>query len=324
LAPLAGWTDGIFRRVCREFGAGMCFTEMVSADGIVRNQQKTLHFLSFNQSERPIAFQLFGSDAESLAGAAEIVSTFGPDFIDINFGCPVKKVVKRGAGSALLKDLDGLRKIARAVVDATDIPVTAKIRSGWDRNIALDICHILEDAGIAAITIHPRTRAQAFGGKANWEIIAEAKRAVSIPVIGNGDIKSPQDAVRMLKTTDCDLVMVGRAARGNPWIFNQINELLSGRKTFSVPTYSERIQVLVRHLTESVVQYGEGKAVRMMRKHAIFYLKGMPEATKLRVAINRLDHLDDVLKLLKDYSEALRKMDIDYLWQKQRNETISV
>ena len=211
LAPMAGVADSSFRLICRQLGAAMVFSEMVSADGLVHDNLRTKEYLFFRQSERPIAIQLFGSDALTMKKAVKLVEPFEPDFIDLNFGCPVKKVVRRGAGSALLKDVINLKKIAENVVTATKLPVIAKIRRGWDEKSvnAIEVAKILEQCGVKAVTIHPRTQAQQFKGSANWQIIREIKKSVSIPVIGNGDIRVAEDAKRMIDETNCDLVMIG-------------------------------------------------------------------------------------------------------------------
>ncbi|MDZ7346263.1 MAG: tRNA dihydrouridine synthase DusB, partial [candidate division KSB1 bacterium] len=229
LAPLAGWSDSPFRQLCREFGADLVYSEMISADGVGRNQAKTLKLAEFVESERPIGLQVFGAEPETVAEAARILAQLKPDFIDLNFGCPAKKVVRRGAGSALLSDLPLLQKIAAAAVRAVDLPVTAKLRSGWDAasiNV-VEAARRLADVGIVALTVHPLTQTMQFSGKADWEIIRRVVEAVSIPVIGNGDVKSPADAQRMFKTTGCRGVMIGRAASANPWIFRQISQYLA-------------------------------------------------------------------------------------------------
>ncbi|MBD3289401.1 tRNA dihydrouridine synthase DusB, partial [candidate division KSB1 bacterium] len=228
LAPLAGISESSFRLLCRKQGAAVVFSEMVSSDGLIRDNQRTIDYLKFNPDERPFGVQLFGAVPEVVAQSIRIVEEFAPDFIDLNFGCPVRKVVKKGAGAAVLKDLRQLRDVTSEAVAATPIPVMAKIRSGWDKSNenAVEIARILEGCGVCAITLHPRTQEQMFRGHSNWDLIGEVKHTVSVPVIGNGDIKNPVDAKKMLEHTGCDLVMVGRAAFGNPWIFKQINEYL--------------------------------------------------------------------------------------------------
>jgi nifR3 family TIM-barrel protein len=239
LAPMAGVTASAFRRICREYGANLVVTEMVSSDGLVRGGGRTRDYLDFDPAERPIGIQLFGSEPRIMAEAAQkIEKDARPDFIDMNFGCPVRKVVGRRAGSALLREPAQLRAIARQVAGAVDIPVTAKIRSGWEVGAenAVEIARILEDSGIAAVAVHARSRGEAFGGHAHWDIIRDVKAAVGIPVIGNGDVRSPIDAWNLLRLTGCDAVMVGRAALGSPWIFQGISHFLRHGVTAPPPT----------------------------------------------------------------------------------------
>jgi len=303
LAPLAGWTDQVFRLICKDFGAGLIFTEMTSADGLVREQAKTLEYIQFSDKERPIGVQLFGAKPVILAEAARRVASYVPDFIDLNFGCPAKKVVKRGAGSALLKDLELTGQIAKAVVAATEIPVTAKIRSGWDKNVAVAASRILEDAGVAGVIVHPRTQRMQFKGQADWEIIADVKSAVSIPVIGNGDIKTAFDAKQMMDQTGCDMVMVGRAVCGNPWILSQINDYVQFGIEPQEPSSVERLQVCTRHFQAAIEKYGAQRATHLMRKQIAAYIKGMPKATELRRNIFSLDDAGQVLDTLQNVME---------------------
>lgn len=307
LAPLAGVTDSPFRRICRELGAGLVFSEMVSADGLARNQEASMSLARFCPSERPIGIQIFGSDAETMAIAAQRLLPLKPDFIDINFGCPVKKVVNRGAGAALLKDLNTLAQITRSVVQATPIPVTAKIRSGWDsiHTVAIDAARTLEDCGVAAITIHPRSRTMAFEGNADWTLIGKIKQTVSIPVIGNGDVNTAEDAARMISETGCDFVMIGRAALGNPWIFSQANAVLQGEKDYLTPNPRERIEMYIRHLRDEVEWLGEYRAVRYMRKHISWYLKGMPNNSSVRASIFRLTRFEEIESCLREFRHSL-------------------
>ncbi|NIA30374.1 MAG: tRNA dihydrouridine synthase DusB [Actinobacteria bacterium] len=301
MAPLAGWTDQVFRLICKDFDAGLIFTEMTSADGLVREQVKTLEYVRFSDKERPIGVQLFGAEPDILAQAAMRVARYEPDLIDLNFGCPAKKVVKRGAGSALLKNLRLTGQIAKAVVAATEIPVTAKIRSGWDKNVAVDVSRILEDAGIAGLIVHPRTQKMLFNGQADWEIIADVKNAVSIPVIGNGDIKTAFDAKQMMEQTGCDMVMVGRAVCGNPWILSQINDYVQFGVKPQEPSSVERLQVCTRHFQAAIEKYGAQRATHLMRKQIAAYIKGMPKATELRRNIFSLDDAGQVLDTLQNY-----------------------
>ncbi len=303
LAPLAGWTDQVFRIICKDFGAGLIFTEMTSADGLVRNQTKTFEYVQFSEEERPIGVQLFGAEPNILAEAARRIVNYDyvPDLIDLNFGCPAKKVIKRGAGSAVLQDLKLVSKIAKAVVAAANIPVTAKIRSGWDRNNAVDTSRILEDAGISGLIVHPRTQKMQFKGKADWDIIADVKNAVSIPVIGNGDIKTAFDAKQMMEQTGCDMVMVGRAVCGNPWILTQINDYVQLGVKPQEPSSVERLQVCTKHFKASIEKCGPQRATYFMRKHIAAYIKGMPKATEFRRNIFNLDDANAVLNTLQNY-----------------------
>jgi tRNA-dihydrouridine synthase B len=291
LAPLAGYTDSPMRRLARRLGAAMVWTEMVSAEGVVRESAKTFELLAFDASEHPIAFQLFGSRPESMARAAARVARLRPDVIDLNAGCPARKVVRSGSGAALMADLGLLREIASAVVQATDLPVTAKIRSGWDEgsiNAAEPAC-VLEEAGARALSVHPRTRSQGFKGASDWSVIREVKRAVTIPVIGSGDVKTPEDAVAMLERTRCDGVMIGRAAVGNPWIFARARELAEGRPASPPPSLADRIRLAVTHLDLMVEAKGDRRGVREMRKHVVAYLRGFPGASGLRAELVRME-----------------------------------
>jgi tRNA-dihydrouridine synthase B len=301
LAPLAGWTDSVYRCICKEFGAGLIFTEMASADAIVRDRKRTLDIVRFTPEERPIGIQLFGAEPETLARAAAIVAELEPDFIDINFGCPAKKVVRRGGGSALMRDLDLISAIGRAVVAATPIPVTAKLRSGWQETVVVEACQRLEQAGVSAVTIHPRSQKMGFKGQADWRHIAAVKQAVAIPVIGNGDVASPLDAKRMLDETGCDLVMIGRAARGNPWIFQQINTYLEEGKLSQEPTFVERLELCLRHLLAQEAAYGARVAVFTIRKHISLYLKGGENVTEFRQQLFRKNDLEEVKANLFHY-----------------------
>src|SRR5256885_3725471 len=250
LAPMAGVSESPFRRLCRRFGADVVVTEFLSAEGIRRENQATLDKLRFGSDERPIGVQIFGADPIAMGEAARLVTdVFQPEFIDINFGCPVKKVVKRNGGSGCLKDLDLVQTIIRAVRASTHLPVTVKIRSGWNEETrdAVAIARRCEDAGARALALHPRTRTQMFTGNANWNEIAAVKQAISIPVIGNGDIKSPEDAVRMQREMGCDAVMIARGSFGQPWIFDQTKDLLAGRAKRPDPDVETKFAVAIEH-----------------------------------------------------------------------------
>src|SRR5690348_7720845 len=250
LAPMAGVSESPFRQLCHEHGADVVETEFLSAEGIRRENEATVRKLAFDAAERPIGVQIFGAEPEAMAEAARFVSdVFQPEFIDINFGCPVKKVVRRNGGSGCLKDLDLVQQVIRAVVTATHLPVTCKIRSGWNEEMRdpVEIALRCQDAGVRAIALHPRTRTQMYSGVANWDEIAAVKQALSIPVIGNGDIKTPQDAFRMHQHTGCDAVMIARGSFGQPWIFDQTRDLLEGRPMRPTPRVETRFAVAIEH-----------------------------------------------------------------------------
>jgi len=313
LAPLAGWSDAPFRLLCREFGAGLLYTEMVSADGSIREQQKTLALAEYTEQERPIGIQLFGSDPHIVGRAAVIISRLNPDFIDLNFGCPAKKVIKRGAGSALMKDLDLLIEIARQTVDMSLVPVTAKLRSGWDHQHinVVEAAQRLEEVGISMLAIHPRTQSDMFTGHSDWSLITQVKNAVSIPVIGNGDIKTAHDALDMLNQTGCDAVMIGRAAMGNPWIFKQINDYLKTGQVSAKAQITDRLYMAARHFELAGEFYGKKRANFIMRKVLFKYLKGMPGASETRQKILSMNEFDDVQALLHELLEYFSQKEQD-------------
>jgi len=311
LAPLAGVSDSPFRRLAREQGAAAVYTEMVSADGLVRGNQATLDYCAFEPMERPIGIQLFGSDPGIMAEATRVLADLPaerrPDLVDINMGCPVRKVVTRCSGAALLTNVPLIEQIVRAMTDASDLPVTAKIRLGWDgesRNV-VEVSRALEGAGAKAVAIHARTRAEKFEGVAHWDMIAEAKRAVGIPVIGNGDVRSAADAVRMLDVTGCDGVMLGRAAFGDPWVFRRIRALVERGETQAPPSAQERLEAGVRHLGMLVESAGEAVAAKEMRKHVAWYIKGLPHSAKVREQVNHTRSADEMVVLLRRYLEDL-------------------
>jgi len=303
MAPLAGVTDSVFRRLAREYGAGLVFTEMISAQGLIHGGLKTLQLMAFTSEERPIGVQLFGCDPQAMARAAQIAARQEPDLIDLNFGCPARKVVGQNRGSALLRDLDLLERIVRSVTAAVDLPVTAKIRSGWDRGsiVAVKVARICAGCGAAAVTVHPRTRQQGFSGHSDWGLIADVKQAVDIPVIGNGDIRQPEDGLRMVRETGCDAVMIGRGAMGRPWLLGQTACLLSGRQPDSEPDVDERIELCLRHARLQVDAKGPTVGIRQMRKHFGWYTKGFPGATRLRSILVIQKRLEDVEKVFRDY-----------------------
>ncbi|MEA3500839.1 MAG: tRNA dihydrouridine synthase DusB [Candidatus Marinimicrobia bacterium] len=316
LAPMAGVTDKPFRTICKEMGAGFLYSEFVSSEGIVRNNDKTLQYMNFNKFERPIGIQIFGNDPEVMSRSAKIIEkNIKPDLIDLNFGCPVKKVVKKGAGAALMKNIKLMVEITEKIVDTVNIPVTAKIRSGWnDENInAVDVAMKLEKVGVKAITIHPRTAKMKYSGKADWSIIQKIKENVKIPVIGNGDVMNSKDAVRMFNETNCDGIMIGRGALGNPWIFRELNKYISIKdknyKLINVnlirPSYQEIFSIMKKHLNLIEDHYPEKIAYNMFKSHFAWYTKGMKNATKYRDKINHAKSIDEMKTIINFYKSYL-------------------
>ncbi|HEX9024083.1 MAG TPA: tRNA dihydrouridine synthase DusB [Geobacteraceae bacterium] len=301
LAPMAGITNLPMRLVARECGASLCFTEMVSVNGLVRNGRKSFELMHGTLEDRPLGIQLFGDDPQVLAEGARLADGYG-DLIDINMGCPVRKVVNCGAGSALMREPDLVREIIRAVRRATSLPLTIKIRIGWHSEEAnfLEIARIAEAEGCDAVTLHPRSRAQMFEGEADWTKIAELKRSVNIPVIGSGDLFSPGDIVAMLETTGCDGVMVARGALGYPWIFREAMDLLSGREPHP-PTPAERLSMARRHLELYVDLAGERTAVQEMRKHLSWYSRGLAGAAMFRGMINLIEGVEPLVQAMGDF-----------------------
>ncbi len=295
LAPMAGVTDTVFRRVIRSLGGcGLIMTEFTSAEGLTRNSERTLHYLYFGEDEHPIAAQIFGSDPDVMASAAALTQELGFDQVDINLGCPVKKVVKCG-GSGLLRDLPHLEKLLGKVRAAVTIPLTIKIRSGWDENniVAVDVARMSERIGIEAIAIHPRTRMQGYAGSADWSVIRAVKQAVRMPVIGNGDIHTPQDAVRMIDETGCDAVMIGRAASSNPWIFRQIQDYIATGR-YDEPTELDRYQLLSGYF-RSLIAAEMPDAVGKMKQFASLFTHGVRNGAELRYAVHHSHGTAEIL-----------------------------
>ncbi len=308
LAPMAGVTDRAYRIICKEMGAGLVFTEMVSSKGLYYEDEKTKELTSIAEKERPVAIQIFGSDPSIMS---EVVKKYiNPrddiDILDINMGCPAPKIVKNGDGAALLKNPPLIKKILKEVVKASTKPVTIKIRIGWDINNinGMEIAKIAEEEGVSAITVHGRTRDMFYSGKANWEYIGKIKNSVNIPVIGNGDIFEPIDAVNMMEYTGCDGVAIGRGAMGNPWIFKRINLLIEGKDDVK-PSNIDRINMAIKHLNMVCDIKGEKTGIREMRKHIAWYLKGMRDSNKIKNIINSVESKQEIEKILLDYAQYI-------------------
>lgn len=307
LAPMAGICNSAYRQICKDMGCGLIYAEMVSDKAITYNNQKTIDMLYMTEKERPISQQIFGSDKESFVEAAKFIEKeMKPDIIDINMGCPVPKVAVRAqAGSALLKDLDKIFDIVSSVVSSVNVPVTVKIRSGWDSNHinAVEVAKVIEKAGASAICVHPRTRSQGYSGKADWNIIKEVKENVSIPVIGNGDIKSPEDAKRMLEETKCDAVMIGRGVLGNPWLIKNIVNYLDGKEVIDV-SIVDRIDMCLKHLKLLDSLKNEKLACLEIRNHISWYFKGIKGANELKNKVYQTTSIHDIILLLNEFKEV--------------------
>ena len=309
LAPMAGVTDHPFRLICKEYGAGVVYTEFVSANGIIRENLKTLEMMRFTEEERPLGIQIFGDDAEVVGKSAKMVNEmFNPDIIDINYGCPVPKVTKSGAGSGAMKDLCIMDDITSAVIDSVkNTPVTVKMRAGWDQNniVSTEAGLRLEKIGVKAITLHPRTTAQRFTGKADWKLIKELKKAVTIPVIGNGDIISVDDYKKMIDTTECDAVMIARGALGNPWIFKEINQHIKNENLSSSITLKERINICKRHYKLLKEDKNNHVCLNLTKKHFSWYLKGFNGAAEWRKKFMYSTSTQEIEEHLKDFENYI-------------------
>ena len=307
LAPMAGVTDLSYRKICKKYGnPGLVCTEMISSKGLFYNDKKTEQFLVLNEEKRPIAIQIFGNDPVVMGEATKIVEKYA-DIIDINMGCPAPKVVKNGDGSKLLLDIDLVERIVKAVVKNTNKPVSVKIRKGWNEEniVAVDVAKVIEEAGASMITVHGRTREQYYSGQVDLDIIKAVKGSVKIPVIGNGDIKNTQDAIKMFDYTGVDGIMIGRGILGEPWKINDIiYELETGKKP-EEKTPMEKYKILKEHLELAITEKGEYVGIREMRKHICWYLKNLKDSSKVRQIVNQLESTEEILKVLEDYFNKL-------------------
>lgn len=314
LAPMAGVSEQPFRTLCRRFGADVVVTEFLSAEGIRRENPATIAKLRFTDEERPIGVQIFGADPAAMGDAAAFVTdVFQPEFVDINFGCPVKKVVKRNGGSGCLKDLSLVSDVIRAVSRNTHLPVTVKIRSGWSEETRdpVSIALRCQDAGARVLTLHPRTRAQMYTGSARWDEIAAVAEALEIPVLGNGDIKTAEDAVRMYRQTGCEGVMIARGSFGQPWIFTQARALLDGQAMPPAPPVEERFAIASTHARMAAAYENDRRGAAIeFRKHLGWYVKGLPGSADLRRRLHQVVSLDEVEGIFTDYLEAMRRGEV--------------
>ncbi len=305
-APLAGVSNLPFRLLAKDAGCALVCSEMVSSHGLVYGSDRTFEYLKSNPLEKPLSVQIFGSDPSIMSRAAQIVEASGADIVDINLGCSVKKVLKTGSGAALMKEPKKIESIIKAIRETIRIPLTVKMRSGWDYSgdQALKIAKIARDCGVDAITLHPRTATQGFGGKANWPLIKRVKQSLSIPVIGNGDIFCAEDALNMKQLTGCDAVMIGRTAIGNPWIFSQVISRFKGER-ITTPDLSERFDCIYKYLEDSIDTFGEIRACRMMRSRLGWFVKGLTYSSRFRESIKKISSKDEALKLINEYKDCL-------------------
>ncbi len=306
LAPLAGYTDYVYRKICKRFGAEVVLSEMISADALIHRNRKTEKLAEFDETDRPIGLQVFSNTADKIVKGIQLLQKFEPDFFDINMGCPIKKVVKNGSGAALLKNPKEVTLIVRKTRQLLkDFLFTVKIRIGWNSDEHFDeIVKIIEDEGASAVIIHPRTRSQLFSGKSDWGYIQRATELVKIPVIGNGDILTSKDGIRMFKETGCDSVMIGRGALGNPWLFSQIKEEMGNKKSIQ-PGITELMNLMKEHLLASVEFYGESTAIKLFRKFVPFYTKGLRGSSHLRDQVNHLLSKNKIIDVINSFEQSV-------------------
>ncbi len=307
LGPMAGFTDRPFRIICEKYNPGLTVTEMVSSKGLFYNDEKTSLLMNTKGEKRPVAIQIFGSDTDAIKYAVEYINKNNlSEIIDINMGCPAPKVVKNGDGSKLMLDIKKVESITKAAVQNSNIPITVKIRKGWDNEHinAVEVAEAIEQAGASAITIHGRTRSEFYTGKADWNIIKQVKESVKIPVIGNGDIKTPEDAKEIFKLTNCDGIMISRASLGNPWIFEQIQEYLEGKEIRKIYN-DEKLKIILEHINLETEEKGEITGIREMRKHLAFYIKGTENASEIREKINHIEVKKELENVLKEYFTSI-------------------
>ncbi len=309
-APMAGITNLVYRKIAKEYGASLVYTEMISDKALCFNSENTYKMIELDEEEHPVALQLFGGEKEYLVKAVKIINKTKADIIDINMGCPVPKVIKSQAGSYWLKDLQDSKEKIKAIVEASEKPVTAKIRIGWDSNSinVVETAKMLEEAGVSAIAVHGRTKAQLYTGKADLKYIKMVKENVKIPVIGNGDIRSIDDAILMLEETKCDAIMIGRGALGNPWLFSQINHYLNTGIRLEGPNFYDKLELCIKHAKELCKIKDETVAIKEMRTHACYYVKGMPNSTNLKNEINKIETYKDFESLMNNYKKEMENL----------------
>jgi len=310
LAPMEDISDPPFRLICRQLGADVVFTEFISSEGLIRDATKSLHKLEFSEEERPVGIQIFGHNAESMVMAAKVAESANPDFIDLNFGCPVRKIVNKGGGAALLQDLPLLLRITGEVVKAVSLPVTVKTRLGWDEQSKpiVQLAEQLQDVGISALTIHGRTRAQLYSGQADWSLIGEVKNnpRMRIPIIANGDVVDGPSALAIKQQTGADGIMIGRGATGNPWIFREVKHYLDNGTVLPGPDIVERLTICRRHLITSVSWKGEFAAIHETRKHYSHYIKGLNDFKPFRLKLMTALNIEDILSILDEIESTYR------------------